>query len=144
MTTATNVSARVIESMLNHLVATYSADEACEILIEKYPSHEGDIYMMGQRVKSKKTQPEVEVVNEVQAEVDPEAAKLSKAVKAKTAKTPKAAKAPKAQKESKMDKARDLYQAASDKSRKAMIEVFGKELGMSKAAASTYFYTVKG
>ena len=64
----------------------------------------------------------------------------TKAAKTKTAKAPKAAKAKRV---TKMDQARELYKAESDKSRKNMIAVFSAKLGLSPAAASTYFYTVK-
>ena len=144
-----NVSTQVIQSMFNHLTASYTEDEAREILSQKYPDEKVRIYEMGKLVNGPV---EVSLDEEVE-QSDTE--KLATAVKQKTTKTkapkaPKAAKAPKApaapkeKKVSKMDRARELYAEATDKSRKAMIEVFGKELGLSAAAASTYYYTVKG
>lgn len=143
-----NVSENVIQSMFNHLIASYSEDEAREILVQKYPAQKGDIYSMGKLVKSAKTAAVEQEGEDGDAEVEVEEVetnteKLAKAVKAKTAKPAKAAAAPKDKKVSKMDQARELYANATDKSRKAMIEVFGKELGLSAAAASTYFYNVK-
>lgn len=127
----TNTSNAVIASMFKHLTASYTPDEAREILVQKYPEQEGEINML-----------EVSDVRDaVVAAIETETTKLATAVKAKTAKP---AKAPKAKKASKMDQARDLYAKATDKSRKNMLEVFNKELGLSKAAASTYYYTVKG
>lgn len=118
-----SVSEQVIKSMYKHLIQSYSSDEAREILVQKYPEAEGDIENLTIEVDT--AEPVVETT-------------LSKVKRAATKQKP--AKAPK---ESKMARARDLYVAATDKSRGAMIQVFGKELGLSKAAASTYFYTVK-
>lgn len=135
-----DISTQVIQSMFNHLTASYSEDEAREILVQKYPAEKTHIYQMGKLVNGK-----VEVTVEADAEPQSDASKLATAVKQKTAKQKpvKAAKVAAPKKVSKMDRARELYAAATDKSRSAMIEVFGKELGLSKAAASTYFYTVK-
>ena len=124
----TNTSSAVIASMFKHLTASYTPDEAREILVQKYPEQEGEINML-------------EVSRDAVVEaIETQTQKLATAVKAKTAKP---VKAPKAKKASKMDRARELYAAAKDKSRGAMLEVFNKELGLSKAAASTYYYTVK-
>ena len=133
------VSTNVIQSMFNHLTASYSADEAREILIQKYPDAEGDINLL--------TAPEVETAEVESVETEPvvEAQPepdLVKAVKAKTAKPVKPKQA-KAKAETKADIARKLYAEATDKSRGAMIKVFQDKLGMSKAAASTYFYNIK-
>ena len=133
-----NVSAAVIQSMFNHLTSSYSADEAKEILIQKYPESEGDIQTLVVD-PSKYGITKVEMGKVV--EVTPPATELTKAVKEKVAK-PKKEKATKT--ESKVDIARKLYTEASDKSRGAMIKVFMDNLGMSKAAASTYYYNVKG
>lgn len=152
-------STAVLESMFTHLTQSYSADDAREILIGKYPDQEGAILTF----KLSSTQDEVPldadapeqpiVLEKVSTAKAPKPAKVIKSVTAKAPKAakpkvakvakPKVAKAPKAKKASKMDQARELYAKASDKSRKAMIELFGKKLGLSAAAASTYFYTVK-
>jgi len=145
----TNTSPAVIASMFKHLTQSYTADEAREILVQKYPEQEGDIHSLEVRVVTAD-----DVVDAIETEIG----KLSVAVKAKTAKPAKAAKvakvakakavkAPKVakvKKVTKMDQARALFAKATDKSRGAMITVFNTELGLSKAAASTYFYTVKG
>lgn len=126
------VNTQVLTSMYKHLTASYTVDEARDILVQKYPDSESDIQMIVA---------ETPVATDAVVEaIETETQKLVTAVKQKTAKPQKekTAKAP-----SKMDKAREIYAAAADKSRKAMIEAFGKELGLSKAAASTYFYTVK-
>lgn len=137
---------QVIQSMFNHLTASYSADEAREILVQKYPGMEGDITALKvDPTKYGVTKVEMgKVVSTVPAGEGDEDSELVKAVKEKTKKVakPKADKAPKA--ESKADIARRLYAEAEDKSRAAMIAVFMDQLGMSKAAASTYFYNVKG
>lgn len=153
-------STAVLESMFNHLTQSYSADDAREILIGKYPEQEGVILTFKLSSTSDEVPLEADaqeapvVLEKVSTAKPPKAAKV---VKPKTEKAPKAAKpkvaakvakpkaekAPKAKKASKMDQARELYAKASDKSRKAMIELFGKKLGLSPAAASTYFYTVK-
>ena len=124
---------QVLTSMFKHLTASYSVDGAREILVQKYPESEGDIELIVAQTPVG--------VNAVVEAIETETTKLASAVKQKVAKAPKA-KPVKA--ESKMDKARAIYAAAEDKSRKAMIEAFGKDLGLSKAAASTYFYTIKG
>ena len=127
----TNTSSAVIASMFKHLTASYTPDEAREILVQKYPEQEGEINML-------------EVSRDAVVEaIETQTQKLATAVKQKTAKPAKAAKVVKAKAPSKMDRARELYAAAKDKSRGAMLEVFNKELGLSKAAASTYYYTVK-
>ena len=121
-----SISEQVIKSMYKHLTQSYSADEARDILVQKYPEAEGDIEVFLDAVQS-----EVPEVSEPVTDT----VKIKKAVsKQKPAKEPK---------QTKMTLARQLYIAAADKSRSAMIEVFGKELGLSKAAASTYYYTVK-
>jgi hypothetical protein len=131
-----NVSANVIQSMFNHLTASYSPDEAREILVQKYPESESTIKEF--KVDSLRTT--VVEMGKVKS-VTEAGSDLVKAVKTKVAK-PKADKAPKA--ESKADQARAMFLAAEDKSRGAMIALFQEKLGMSKAAASTYFYNVKG
>jgi len=130
------INTKVLSSMFKHLTATYDAEEARDILIEKYPDAESDIELI---VSESYLTPEA-VVEAIETETE----KLVVAVKQKTAKPKKVAAPAKDKVESKMDKARAIYAAATDKSRKAMLEAFGKELGLSKAAASTYYYTVKG
>ena len=145
MSTANVVSNGVIRSMFNHLIQTYSVEEAREILVQKYPNQEGEIIELD---ASLPVEVEINTVDTT-VDLDTQAAKLAAAVKAKTkkptakAKATKVAKAPKEKKVTKMDTARELYAKAKDKSRGAMIKVFGKELGLSPAAASTYYYTVK-
>lgn len=127
------VNTNVLTAMFKHLTASYSVDEAREILLQKYPDAANDIELVVAETPASSES----VVDAIETETK----KLATAVKQKTAKPKKEAK-PKAQ--SKMDRAREIYAAAEDKSRKAMLEAFGKELGLSKAAASTYFYAVKG
>jgi outer membrane biosynthesis protein TonB len=123
--------------MFKHLVKTYSVEETQEILTTKYP--ESKEYIMSMNV-------EETVVNEAVETPEPE-----KAPKVKKEKAPKPEKAPKVKKEkpvkekveSKMDKARVLFAEAEDKSRKAIVSLFMAELGMSSAAASTYYYNCK-
>lgn len=131
-----NVSANVIQSMFNHLTASYSPDEARDILVQKYPDAESTIKEF--KVDSLRTT--VVEMGKVKS-VTEAGSDLVTAVKTKVAK-PKAEKAPKA--ESKVDQARAMYMSAENKSRSAMIALFQEKLGMSKAAASTYFYNVKG
>lgn len=60
---------------------------------------------------------------------------------------PKHVKAAKAAKPSegktKLERARELFAAAPDKSRAAIIALFIAELGMTKSGASTYFYSAQ-
>lgn len=129
-----NIGFNVIQSMYKHLVQSYDSSEAREILIQKYPDSEEEI--MGLNESSDQ--------NEVDASAeDTENEKLTRAVKQKTAKAPKAVKPVAEKKVSKMGIARDLYAKATDKSRKAMIEVFMKELGLPSTTASTYYYNIK-
>lgn len=132
----TSTSSNVFQSMFNHLAASYTPDEAKEIMIAKYPESESTIKEF--KVDSLRTT--VVEMGKVKS-VTEAGSDLVTAVKTKVAK-PKAEKAPKA--ESKADQARAMYLAAEDKSRAAMIALFQEKLGMSKAAASTYFYNVKG
>lgn len=137
-----NVSANVIQSMFNHLTASYSENEARDILVQKYPESESlikEFKIDGLRT----TVVEMGKVKSVTEANTAETTELTKAVKAKVAK-PKAVKAVKEKKVSKVDQARELYEAAEDKSRGAVIAVFMEKLGMSKAAASTYYYNIKG
>lgn len=136
-----NVSANVIQSMFNHLTASYSEGEARDILVQKYPESESlikEFKVDGLRT----TVVEMGKVKSV-TEAGSETAELTKAVKAKVAKV-KSEKPTKEKKVSKVDQARDLYNAAADKSRGAVIAIFMEKLGMSKAAASTYYYNIKG
>lgn len=122
------MTTRNIQSLYNHLTKSYSAEEARDILVQKYPDAEDDIDFV--------------IENPIEVEVAP-VQELTKAVKAKVEK--KAEKKTRAkQTGSKMDQARQMYAAAEDKSRKAMMELFMSELGLGKAAASTYYYSVKG
>ncbi len=139
-----NVSAAVIQSMFNHLTASYSESEARDILVQKYPESESAI----REIKAENFRTTVvemgkvkSVAEPVTIETAPSVVELKTAVKAKIAK-PKAEKAAKAP--SKVDQAREIYEAAADKSRGAVIAVFMEKLGMSKAAASTYYYNIKG
>lgn len=136
-----NVSANVIQSMFNHLAASYTPDEAKDILVAKYPDAESQI----KEFKIDGLRTTVVEMGKVKSvvETDTETEKLTKAVKAKVAKAPKAPKDPAEKKVSKMDQARDLYAEATDKSRKAMIAVFMDKIGLSTAAASTYYYSCK-
>lgn len=60
------------------------------------------------------------------------------------AKPAKAAKAVKqVEGKTKLERARELFAAAPDKSRAAIIALFMAELGMTKSGASTYFYTAQ-
>lgn len=150
-----NVSTQVLQSMLNHLTASYTEEEAREILKQKYPDAEtvlASIRPENYRVTSvemgstiKVTEPSTVSLTETtdDAPATGNTAKLKSAVKAKVAKQPKAAKAPKATKVSKVDQARELFAKATDQSRGAMIAIFMDKLGMSKAAASTYYYNIK-
>ena len=134
-------STKVIQSMFNHLAASYTEDEARDILVQKYPESEGEIKLL-QPASYTVTKVEMgKVVSVQEAQTDSD---LTKAVKAKVAKAPKAPKEKAPRAETKADVARQLFADAEDKSRGAMIKVFMEKLGMSKAAASTYFYNVKG
>ena len=135
-------STKVIQNMFNHLAASYTEDEARDILVQKYPESEGEIKLL-QPANFTVTKVEMgKVVSVTEAQTGSD---LTKAVKAKVAKAPKAPKEAKAPRtETKADIARRLFAEAEDKSRGAMIKVFMEQLGMSKAAASTYFYNVKG
>ena len=127
------VHSTVMRSMFNHLTKTFTATQAREILVQKYPNSKSEINKM--EIEMEDTNTTTETIASAIA-----AAKTTKAAKTKTAKAPKAAKAKRV---TKMDQARELYKAESDKSRKNMIAVFSAKLGLSPAAASTYFYTVK-
>lgn len=134
------VSQQVIQSMFNHLVASYTPEEAREILVQKYPDVDANDLVVDA------TKYGVTTVEMGKVKSTPESSNgdLMKAVKVKTAKPKKVAadKGPKA--ESKVDLARKLYADSADKSRGAMIAIFQANLGMSKAAASTYYYNIKG
>lgn len=139
----------VVKSMFNHLVQSYSAEEAREILIGKYPDQEGEIRLL---VRDFTNDTEEDEADMKQVETVVEAAKrkqqqFQKAKPAKAAKVAKkAAKTPvtrTARADSKMSRARELFAKQKDQSRKAVIAVFVKELGLSPVAASTYFYTCK-
>lgn len=135
-----NVSANVIQSMFNHLTASYTEDEARDILVHKYPDAESEI----REFKIDGLRTTTVEMGKVTAVTEADgSAELTKAVKAKVAK-PKAEKPVKEKKASKVDLARELYEQSEDKSRAAMIAIFMDKLGMSKAAASTYFYNIKG
>ena len=137
-----NPSTNVIQSMFNHLTASYSADDAKEILVQKYPDSESVIKEF--TVDSLRTTVvEMGKVKSVkEAGSDLVTAVKTKVAKPKAEKAPKVEKAPKA--ESKADKARVMYTESEDKSRATMIAMFMEKLGMSKAMASTYFYSCKG
>ena len=136
-----NVSAQVIQSMFNHLSKSYSEDEAREILTQKYPDAEtivGQINPDNYRVTKVEMGSVIKVI-EAQTEQQDD---LKHAVKQKVAKVKPVATGTK--KVSKADQAREMYQQSTDQSRAAMIALFMDKLGMSKAMASTYFYSCKG
>lgn len=140
-----DVSKQVFQSMFNHLVQSYDPAEAREILIQKYPGQESDILDLNDDVDMTASEEQDDEAEEVVIKTKAsKPAKTAKPAKIKAVKAPKVAKPAKEKKVSKMDRARELYASATDQSRKAMIELFGKELGLSPAAASTYFYSVKG
>jgi hypothetical protein len=135
----TNVSANVIQSMFNHLSASYSADEAKDILVQKYPESETlikEFKVDGLRT----TVVEMGKVKSVTEAGSTVATDLKTAVKTKVAK-PKTESAPK--KESKVDLARAMYNQSENKTRAVVVAMFMEKLGMSKAMASTYFYSCR-
>jgi len=136
------IEAVTIETMFERLTDSYTVDETVEILLAKYPNSKSKIEEMSIKMNDKPEAEETDVpVVEKEAEKT-DAEKLAKAVDKKT-KPPKKAKPPKEKKVTKASRARVLYADAVDKSRKAMIALFTKELDMSPSAASTYFYTCK-
>lgn len=134
-----NVSANVIQSMFNHLSASYSETEAREILTQKYPESETVI----KEIQPTAFRTTVVEMGKVKSVSDPATmevgASLKKAVKAKVAKP----KAETEKKVSKVDLARELYNQSENKTRAVVIVMFMDKLGMSKAMASTYFYSCK-
>lgn len=56
---------------------------------------------------------------------------------------PTAAPIAKAKSHSKLDQARELFHSSTDKSRKAIIQLFVDKIGLSPAAASTYYYSAQ-
>lgn len=121
------MTTRNIQSLFNHLSKSYSAEEARDILVQKYPDAEDDITYALDSYEA----PAVEENTLAQAAEAKQKPKAEKKTRTKQA-------------GSKMDQARQMYAAAKDKSRKAMMELFMAELGLGKAAASTYYYSVKG
>lgn len=106
-----------VQSLLNHLTKTYSVDEAREILIQKYPN----------------MQKEIEAMNIETTEIKTEAFTAKDA----KPKTPK-----KTKKVTNAARARELFAAAEDKSRNAIIDLFMRELGQNRNVASVYYYNV--
>ena len=126
------MSNELIRVMFKHLVKTYSLEQAREILVTKYPNSK-ELIMSLESVN----EPEVvETVSEGALE------KVKKAVKEKTAK-PKVVKPAKERGESKADRAKKLYAELEDKTRKNVIAQFIEQIGLTPAAASTYFYNIK-
>lgn len=126
------MSNELIRVMFKHLVKTYSLEQAREILVTKYPNSK-ELIMSLESVN----EPEVvETVSEGALE------KVKKAVKEKTAK-PNVVKPAKEKSESKMDKAKALYVELEDKTRKNVIAQFVEQIGLTQAAASTYYYNIK-
>lgn len=125
------MSNELIRVMFKHLVKTYSVEQAKEILVTKYPNSK-ELIMSLENVE-----PEVaETVSEDALE------KVKKAVKEKTAK-PKVVKPAKEKAESKADRAKALYATLEDKTRKNVIAQFVEQIGLTPAAASTYYYNIK-
>ena len=126
------MSNELIRVMFKHLVKTYSLEQAREILVTKYPNSK-ELIMSLESVN----EPEVvETVSEGALE------KVKKAVKEKTAK-PKVVKPAKEKGESKADRAKALYATLEDKTRKNVIAQFVEQIGLTPAAASTYYYNIK-
>ena len=126
------MSNELIRVMFKHLVKTYSLEQAREILVTKYPNSK-ELIMSLESVN----EPEVvETVSEGALE------KVKKAVKEKTAK-PKVVKPAKERGESKADRAKKLYAELEDKTRKNVIAQFVEQIGLTPAAASTYYYNIK-
>ena len=141
------LSPAMIEVMFAHLMKTHSEQEARDLLIEKYPDSEGDILIFNpnEDTEVELVTPSLEAVEvEAEVEIEAEPVKIKKEAKVKVQKAPKVEAPAVEKKASKADQARELFQAAEDKSRGAMIKVFMEKLGFSKAAASTYFYNVRG
>lgn len=131
----------MIQSMFNHLAVSYSADEAREILVQKYPEMAAEINEIQLTVDPSKYGVTTVEMGKVTKRTKAGKSDLAEAVKAKTKKVAK----PKDEKAaSKVDLAKALYAKSKDQSRGAMIKVFMEQLGMGKAAASTYYYNIKG
>ncbi len=139
-TNETNSS--VIQNMFNHLATAYSAEDAKDILLQKYPDAKEvlDNIDAGQfRITKVEMGTPYKVIEAVGTGTGKST--LKEVVKAKVAKPSKVVE-PKGT--SKRELAQKLFNASTDKSRAAIIDLFVKELGMTKAGASTYFYSVKG
>lgn len=128
------MSNELIRVMFKHLVKTYSVEQAREILVTKYPNSK-ELIMSLESV-------EPTVDETVGAVSEGALEKVKKAVKEKTAK-PKVVKPAKEKAESKMDKAKALYAELEDKTRKNVIAQFVEQIGLTQAAASTYYYNIK-
>lgn len=128
------MSNELIRVMFKHLVKTYSLEQAREILVTKYPNSK-ELIMSLESV-------EPTVDETVGAVSEGALEKVKKAVKEKTAK-PKVVKPAKEKSESKMDKAKVLYAELEDKTRKNVIAQFVEQIGLTPAAASTYYYNIK-
>lgn len=116
------VTYEMLQAMFKHLMVSYNKDETLEILLAKYPAFESDLYLIAEEADKEP------VVNEV-----PKAKDVVKIAKTK---------APVEAKQSKRALAKQLYEQATDKSRAAIIDLFVKELVVSKANASTYYYNI--
>jgi len=140
------VSEQVMQAMFNHLVQSYTTEEAREILIQKYPEAEGDISLMtGMSLPEiPEDEPAVEQTKLVKAVKE----KVAKPAKAKAVKAPKPAKVKverNARANSKLARARELFinLTKQGKSRGEIINAFMTELEMQKAGATTYYYNVQ-
>lgn len=129
------MNTQVIQSMFKHLVQSYTADEARDILLQKYPTFEdtikelkADDVQMREVATPTLKEKAVKVVKEKVAK--PKAVKI-----AKTTNAPKG--------ESKRSQALALYNGSTDQSRKAIIQLFVSKLGLSATAASTYHHWCK-
>lgn len=110
------MSTKALQSLYNHLTKSFSAEEAREILIQRYPEAEGDIHLL---VDGEDKEPELKTV-----------------VKAQVSKTSSA-------KKTQIERVAELYAAAEVKTRAVMIPLIVEALGVSAATANVYFYKVK-
>lgn len=141
-----------VKALYTNYCGKHTPEVAFEMLVEKYPDIEGDLlaiidgednivesgltFQADDNYFDGEVESEPEIIAQPKKKVN--VPKIEKVAKKKVEKSTPPAKVP-----SKAQLAYEIYANAVDKSRKVMIEIFMKDLGLTSAGSSTYLQNCK-
>lgn len=146
-----------VKAVFRGLLQTNKTSSAKTIILQHYPYATEWIEEAIVEEAAKKTYGEFSYIGKsAQTAVEPEAEPVEESEpivqqappppppkgksKGKTKQKPEPVSPPTARPSTKLDQARKIWEAATDRSRKAIVPILVKELGMTESGATSYFY----